>query len=210
MRWHWILKRLDQLRVRIAVVAHRLTALVSRFLRARFRRTEMQSSASPVPLVSDLEGASRTLEPTEAPGIGNLPMDIPMGSPALVELNQGPSVLGGAIVLRGELSGNEDLLIKGKFEGKITLPDHCLTIGPNGHVKSEVHARAVVILGFIEGNIYADEKIEIRKTGQVIGDLLSAAIAIEEGASFKGNLNVRREESISPKTEPTKEVASWR
>jgi cytoskeletal protein CcmA (bactofilin family) len=170
----------------------------------------MRSSASQVPLVSDLEGASRTLEPTEAPGVGNLPIDITMGSPALVELNQGPSVLGGAIVLRGELSGNEDLLIKGKFEGKITLPDHCLTIGPSGHVKSEVHARAVVILGFIEGNICADEKIEIRKTGQVIGDLLSATIAIEEGASFKGNLNVRREGSISPKTQPAKEVASWR
>jgi cytoskeletal protein CcmA (bactofilin family) len=137
-------------------------------------------------------------------------MDIPTGSPALVEPNQVPSVLGGAIVLRGELSGNEDLLIMGKFEGKITLPNHCLTIGPNGHVKSEVHARAVVILGFIEGNICADEKIEIRKTGQVIGDLLSATIAIEEGASFKGNLNVRREGSISPKTGPAKEVASWR
>jgi cytoskeletal protein CcmA (bactofilin family) len=170
----------------------------------------MRSSASQVPPVSDLEGASRTLEPAEAPGVGNLLMDTRTGSPALVELNQGPSVLGGAMVLRGELSGNEDLLIKGKFEGKITLPDHCLTIGPSGHVKSEVHARAVVILGFIEGNICADEKIEIRKTGQVIGDLLSATIAIEEGASFKGNLNVRREGSISPKTEPTKEVASWR
>jgi cytoskeletal protein CcmA (bactofilin family) len=193
MRWHWILKRLGQLRVRIAAVADRLTALLSGYLHARFRRTEVQSSASQVPLVSDLEGASRTLEPTEAPGVGHLPIDIPTGSPALVELNQGPSVLGRATVLRGELSGNEDLLIKGKFEGKITLPDHCLTIGPSGHVKSEIHARAVVILGFVEGNISAGEKIEIRKTGQVIGDLLSAAVAIEEGAYFKGSLNLQRE-----------------
>src|ERR1035437_4727960 len=153
----------------------------------------MQSSANQVPVVNDLDGVSQTLEPTEAPDVGNLPMDIPTGSPALVELNQGPSVLGGETVLRGELSGNEDLLIKGKFEGKITLPDHCLTIGPNAHVKSEIHARVVVSLGFIEGNISAGEKIEIRKTGQVIGDLLSAAIAIEEGAYFKGSLNLGRE-----------------
>jgi cytoskeletal protein CcmA (bactofilin family) len=188
-----MLERLGQLRVRIAAVADRLTALLSGYLHARFRRTEMQSSANQVLVVNDLDGVSQTLEPTGAPDVGNLPMDIPTGSPALVELNQGPSVLGGATVLRGELSGNQDLLIKGKFEGKITLPDHCLTIGPNGHVKSEIHARVVVILGFIEGNISAGEKIEIRKTSQVIGDLLSPAIAIEEGAWFKGSVDLRRE-----------------
>jgi cytoskeletal protein CcmA (bactofilin family) len=194
-----MLKRLGQLRVRIAALADKLTGLLSGYLHARFRRTEMRRSANQVLVVNDLDGVSQTLEPSEAPDVDNPPIDVPTGSPALVELNQGSSVLGGATVLRGESSGNEDLLIEGKFEGKITLPDHCLTIGPNGHVKAEIHARVVVILGFNEGNISAGEKIKIRKTGQVVGDLLSAAIAVEEGAYFKGSVDLRRE---GPPAEP--------
>lgn len=185
-------RRLGQLRASIAPAPGRITSLLSGYL-ARLRRTEMQSSANQSPVVDDLDVVSQALEPTDAPDVGNPPMDVATGSPALVALNEGPSVLGGATVLRGELSGSDDLLIEGKFEGKITLPDHCLTIGPNGHVKAEIHARVVVILGFIEGSISASEKIEIRKTGQVVADLLSAAIAVEEGAYFKGSVNLRRE-----------------
>lgn len=101
--------------------------------------------------------------------------------------------LGRSVVLRGELSGDEDLLIEGQFDGTITLPEHCLTVGPNGHVKAEIRARQVVILGSVDGNITAREKIEIRKTGHVVGDLVSAGIAIEEGAYFKGSIDILRE-----------------
>jgi cytoskeletal protein CcmA (bactofilin family) len=85
------------------------------------------------------------------------------------------------------------LLIEGQFDGTITLPEHCLTVGPNGHVKAEIRARQVVILGSVDGNITAREKIEIRKTGHVVGDLVSAGIAIEEGAYFKGSIDILRE-----------------
>ena len=102
--------------------------------------------------------------------------------------------LGRTVVLKGQLTGNEDLLVEGQFEGTITLEDHCLTVGADGQVKAEIHARQVVILGSLTGNVQAREKIEIRRTGHVVGDLLAAAVAIEEGAYFKGSIDILREE----------------
>jgi len=105
------------------------------------------------------------------------------------------TVLGQTVVLRGELSANEDLLIEGQFEGTISLEDHRLTVGADGQVKAEIHARQVVILGTISGNVVAREKVEIRRSGHVVGDLKAGAVAIEEGAYFKGSIDILREES---------------
>jgi len=116
------------------------------------------------------------------------------------------ATIGRSIVLKGELSANEDLLIEGQFEGTVNLQDHCLTIGTNGRVKAEIEARQVIILGSVNGNINAREKIEVRRTGNVMGDLSSASIAIEEGAYFKGSIDILREgrqEEQSPITAPT-------
>jgi len=116
---------------------------------------------------------------------------VPSTSPA--SLHQ--TVLGQTVVLRGELSANEDLLIEGQFEGTISLEDHCLTVGADGQVKAEVRARQVVILGSVSGNVVAREKVEIRRSGHVVGDLKAGAVAIEEGAYFKGSIDILREES---------------
>ena len=116
------------------------------------------------------------------------------------------AIIGRSIVLKGELSADEDLLIEGQFEGSVNLQDHCLTIGSNGKVKAEIEARQVVILGSVNGNVNAREKIEVRRTGNVTGDLTSASIAIEEGAYFKGSIDILREErheERSPITAPT-------
>ena len=114
--------------------------------------------------------------------------------------NQNPTVLGRSVVLRGELSGSEDLLIEGQFDGTISLKDHCLTVGTNGQVKAEIQARHVVIHGTVNGNITAREKVEIRKTGRVQGDLNAAGVAIEDGAYFKGSIEIQRDETPeSPK-----------
>jgi cytoskeletal protein CcmA (bactofilin family) len=103
------------------------------------------------------------------------------------------TLLGRTVVAQGQLSANEDLLIEGQFQGNITLDDHCLTVGTEGHVKAEVRARQVVILGSVTGNIVAREKIEIHRTGHVVGDLQAASVAIEEGAYFKGSIDIARE-----------------
>jgi len=84
-------------------------------------------------------------------------------------------------------------MIEGQFEGNVNLDDHCLTVGTEGHVKAEIHARQVVILGTVTGNLVASEKIEIRRTGHVVGDLVAATVAIEEGAYFKGSIDIARD-----------------
>ena len=95
------------------------------------------------------------------------------------------TVLGRSVVLHGELTGNEDLLVEGQFDGSIHVQEHCLTVGAGGQVKAEIHARQVIVHGKVTGNITALEKVEIRKTGHVLGDLTTAGIAIEDGAYFK-------------------------
>jgi cytoskeletal protein CcmA (bactofilin family) len=109
--------------------------------------------------------------------------------------SQRQSVLGRAVVLKGELSASEDLLIEGQFEGTISLEEHCLTVGADGQVKAEVRARQVVILGTITGKVVAREKVEIRCSGHLTGDLTAGAVAIEEGAYFNGNIDIHREEA---------------
>jgi cytoskeletal protein CcmA (bactofilin family) len=105
------------------------------------------------------------------------------------------TVLGQTLVLRGELSAKEDLLIGGQFEGTISVEDHCLTVGAEGQVKAEIRARQVVILGTVTGKIVAREKVEIRRSGRLTGDLMAGAVAIEEGAYFKGSIDILREEA---------------
>lgn len=108
--------------------------------------------------------------------------------------NQHQTLLGGSMTLKGELTGNEDLTIEGQFDGTINLKDYCVTIGQNGQVKADVTARQVVVSGKLDGKINAREKIEIHRTGSVVGDLISAGVAIEEGAYFKGSIEILRDE----------------
>ena len=104
-----------------------------------------------------------------------------------------------AVVLKGGLSADEDLLIEGQFEGTLSLEQHCLTVGANGQVKAEIRARQAVILGTLTGKVVAREKVEIRRSGHLVGDLATGAVAIEEGAYFKGSIEILRDE---PKESP--------
>ena len=111
-----------------------------------------------------------------------------------ISTNQSPTVLGRSVVSRGEISASEDLTIEGQFDGTINMKDHCLTVGTNGQVKAEIQARQVIIHGTVNGNITAREKVEIRRTGRVQGDLTAAGVAIEDGAYFKGSIEIQRDE----------------
>jgi cytoskeletal protein CcmA (bactofilin family) len=100
------------------------------------------------------------------------------------------TILGRSVVLKGQLSLNEDLVIDGQFEGSLTVRDRCVTIGPEAVVKSDICAGEVVVLGTVEGNISAERRIEIRKTGRAVGDLLAPGVVIESGAYFKGKIEI--------------------
>jgi len=136
--------------------------------------------------------------PPPTPKLENPIMEITPKVSNPISSNQTPTVLGRSVVMRGELSASEDLLIEGQFDGTINLQDHCLTVGAKGQVKAEVHARQVVIHGAVNGNVTAREKIEIRKTGQVLGDLVATGVAIEDGAYFKGSIEILREGDNAP------------
>ena len=115
------------------------------------------------------------------------PRTVPPVSP------QQSSMLGRSVVIKGELAGKEDLMIEGQFEGTIDVAEHTVTVGPQGQVKSEIRARQVVVHGSVAGKITAREKIESRRTGNVVGDLVAAGVAIEDGAYFKGSIEILRE-----------------
>jgi cytoskeletal protein CcmA (bactofilin family) len=100
--------------------------------------------------------------------------------------------IGKSVVIKGELNGSEDLTIEGHVEGTIDLRENVLTIGPNGKIKANVFAKAVIVLGAVTGNITASEKIDIRDAGSVEGDLVSPRVAISEGAQFRGSVDMQR------------------
>jgi cytoskeletal protein CcmA (bactofilin family) len=98
--------------------------------------------------------------------------------------------LGKSVVIKGELSGSEDLTLYGQMEGSIKLPDHTLTIGPHADIKAQVSARSVVIMGAVTGNVTAGEKVEIGATGSVTGDISSPRLAIADGGCFRGRVEM--------------------
>jgi cytoskeletal protein CcmA (bactofilin family) len=100
-----------------------------------------------------------------------------------------PATIGQSVQIKGELSGQEDLII----DGKILVHDHNLTIGPNGHINAEVHAKSVQINGEVTGNITADDKVEISSSGSVLGDIMAPRVALADRASFKGSIDMGRE-----------------
>jgi cytoskeletal protein CcmA (bactofilin family) len=100
--------------------------------------------------------------------------------------------IGKSVVIKGELNGSEDLTIEGHVEGRIELKDHVLTIGPNGKIKAQVFAKAVIVLGEVNGNVTASEKVDIRDGGSVDGDIISPRVAIAEGAHFRGSVDMQR------------------
>ncbi len=98
--------------------------------------------------------------------------------------------IGKSVSIKGELSGSEDIYVDGEVDGSIQLSGNSLTIGPNGRVHANVSAKSVTVGGSLEGNIQATERTELRKTAVVNGDVQTQRIAIEEGAYFKGKLEI--------------------
>ena len=101
-----------------------------------------------------------------------------------------PNQLGSAVRIQGEIFGQQDMFVDGEVAGSMTLPEHTLTIGPKGRVKANIKARKLVLVGTVEGNIEAGERIELRGTCHVMGDVRSPRIKIENGAYIKGTIEV--------------------
>jgi len=107
-------------------------------------------------------------------------------------MEKGPVNIGKSVVIKGELTGSEDLTIEGHVEGKIELRQNVLTIGSNGRIKAQVFAKSVVIFGEVTGNVTASEKVDLRDNGSVDGDIAAPRVAIAEGAHFRGSIDMQR------------------
>ena len=104
---------------------------------------------------------------------------------------EGSTVIGKSVIIRGGLSGNEDLFIDGDVEGTVALPESCLTIGPNAQVRADVSARDVVIFGRLTGNVQATGRVDLRQSALVNGDIVAGRLSIEESAVLTGRVELK-------------------
>jgi cytoskeletal protein CcmA (bactofilin family) len=104
---------------------------------------------------------------------------------------EGSTVIGKSVIIRGELSGNEDLYLDGDIEGTVTLPESRLTVGPNARVRADLSAREVIIFGHLTGNIQATGRVDLRQSALVKGDILAGRLSIEESAILTGRVELK-------------------
>jgi cytoskeletal protein CcmA (bactofilin family) len=112
------------------------------------------------------------------------------------------ATLGASLTIKGQIIGEEDLQIDGKIEGPITLNGHRLTVGRSANLNSEINAREVIVYGKALGNLRAKDRVEIKKDGEVMGDITTSRISIEDGAYFKGRIEIERKHKNDGKSEP--------
>jgi len=110
------------------------------------------------------------------------------------------ATIGKGLFVKGEITGSESLFIDGKVEGSINLPGNRVTVGRNGQVASSINAREIVILGKVRGNVSATDRVDIRAEGALTGDVAAARISIEDGAFFKGGIDIRKPDAKTATT----------
>jgi cytoskeletal protein CcmA (bactofilin family) len=121
----------------------------------------------------------------------------PVETPKFNESRTELAHIGKSVIIKGELSGSEDLYLDGEVEGTIELRGNSLTVGPNGRVRANTHAKDIVVHGKVNGNMRAD-RIELKKSALVTGDIMTQRVIIEDGAFFKGGIDTQREAAKEP------------
>lgn len=127
---------------------------------------------------------------------------------AAPDRSRGQALIGKSLKVTGTITGREDLYVDGEIEGTVELDENSLTIGPNGNVSADVKARDITVLGRLTGNVRAGERIEIRKTGSLEGDLTTSRIVIEDGALFRGSIDIAKPDLVASATPAHKAVAA--
>jgi len=136
---------------------------------------------TPRPATTTNPSATPTTEPT------------PASAPRNASLNtQEQATIGKSLVIKGEVTGSESLYIDGRVEGSINLAGNRVTIGRNGIVSANINAREIVVIGKVRGNLLASDRVDIRNEGSLTGDVVAQRISIEDGAFFKGGIDIRK------------------
>jgi cytoskeletal protein CcmA (bactofilin family) len=158
------------------------------------RREEDYTPRPPATPANPIEPA-REVSPAPAPAA-------PV-RPAAPEAPRGVAAIGKSVIIKGQILSREDLYLDGEMEGTVEVPEHRLTIGPHAKLAAGIRAREVVVLGSVNGNVEASEKLDIRKDARLVGDIKTGGIIIEDGAYFKGSIDiVRAAEAAKPAARP--------
>lgn len=108
------------------------------------------------------------------------------------------SIIGTSIVLHGDITGDEDLVVKGNVEGTLNLPNNNIKIDPEGEVKADLKAQKISVGGKVEGNLVGSERVVIEKSGQVVGNIVAPRVALEDGCKFKGSVEMNMDSTSKP------------
>ena len=136
-----------------------------------------------------------TMNTPSAPAMmamANEPPAAPRPATAATTTTADQATIGKSLVIKGEVTGSESLYIDGRVEGSISLAGNRVTIGRNGVVAANINAREIVVLGKVRGNLTASDRVDIRSDGSLTGDVVAARISIEDGAFFKGGIDIRK------------------
>ena len=146
----------------------------------------------------------RTDDPTpETPTYNPPPAAAPARNPATEARRGAGATIGPSIRIQGDLAGDEDLLVEGQVEGKINLRQNGVTIGKSGRVRADVYGRTISVEGEVEGNLFADEQIVVRHSGRVQGNLTAPWVSLEDGAKFKGTIDMEPKPATGTGGPPT-------
>ena len=135
------------------------------------------------------------------------PVPVPQAQPSPAPRNPAPqakerAVIGPSISIKGDLTGEEDLLIEGRVDGKIELRKHSITVGKSGRIKADIYGKIITVEGTVEGNLYGEEQLIVRQSGTVHGNIVSPRVALEDGSNFKGSIDMSpKDRSAAPAQE---------
>lgn len=125
-----------------------------------------------------------------------------------VSKDRGRAIIGATITIKGDLTGEEDLLIEGKLEGKIECHHHSVTIGKKGRIEGEIHGKIITVEGNVEGDLYGEEQLRVLQSGIVHGNIVAPRVALEDGANFKGNIDMNPKDNSPSITTKDKDKAT--
>jgi len=140
------------------------------------------------------------------------PAPAPIPQPAATPIMSGPqvreqvAVIGSSIFIKGDLTGEEDLSIEGRLEGRIESRRHSVTVGKNGRIKGDIYGKLITVEGTVEGNLYGEEQLIVRHSGTVRGNIVSPRIALEDGSNFKGSIDMSPKEKSAAAPVPDRPV----
>ncbi len=138
------------------------------------------------------------------PPVSNIP--VPRSNP--VEPRRESASIGPSISIKGDLTGEEDLVIQGRVEGKVDLKQNNVTVGKNGRVKADIYGKLVTIEGEVEGNLFGQDQIIVRGTGHVRGNISAPRVSIEDGARFKGSIDMEGKSGDKHRADTSTEAKS--